>query len=196
MHGPDAALLTIVTATAGGLLAQLVGHRWRIPAIVPLLAMGVLLGPSVLGLVHPDALGSGLTVIVKLAVAVILFDGALNLRLADLRRAIREVRSLVTVGVLITWLGATLAAHFVARLSWTVSIVFGALMTVTGPTVVQPLLKRVPLPRLVRTTLEGEAILIDPIGAVLAVAVLDVVLGVAGVRSIGVVSGAWGYAAR
>jgi NhaP-type Na+/H+ or K+/H+ antiporter len=196
MHGPDAALLTIVAATAGGLLAQLVGHRLHTPAIVPLLAFGVLLGPSVLGLVHPEALGSGLTVIVKLAVAVILFDGALNLRLADLRRAIREVRNLVTIGVGITWAGATLAAHFVARLSWPVAIVFGALMTVTGPTVVQPLLKRVPLPRLVRTTLEGEAILIDPIGAVLAVAVLDVVLGVAGVRSIGVLSGAWGYVGR
>src|SRR5918911_633604 len=118
MHGPDAALLTIVAATAGGLLAQLVGHHWRVPAIVPLLALGVLVGPSVLGVVHPEALGSGLPVIVKLAVAVIL-------RLGDLRRAIREVRNLVTIGVVVTWVGATIAAHFVARLSWPVAIVFG-----------------------------------------------------------------------
>ena len=195
MH-PESALLTIASATAAGLLAQLLAHRWRLPAIVPLLAFGVLLGPSLLGVVHPAALGAGLPVIVKLAVAVILFDGALNLRLADLRRAMHEVRNLVTLGVLITWAGATLAAHYVARLSWPVAIVFGALMTVTGPTVVQPLLKRVPLPRRVKTALEGEAILIDPIGAVLAVAVLDVVLGLAGVRPIGVLGGAWAYVGR
>jgi NhaP-type Na+/H+ or K+/H+ antiporter len=192
----DAALLTVVAATAAGLLAQLIGHRLRLPAIVPLLAFGVLLGPSLLGVVHPEALGAGLPVIVKLAVAVILFDGALNLRLGDLRRAMHEVRNLVTVGVIVTWIGATLAAHLVARLSWPVAIVFGALMTVTGPTVVQPLLKRVPIPRPVKTALEGEAILIDPIGAVLAVAVLDVVLGMAGVRPIGVVSGIWAYVGR
>jgi NhaP-type Na+/H+ or K+/H+ antiporter len=192
----DAALLTIAWSTAAGLLAQLVGHRWRLPAIVPLLAFGVLLGPSVLGVVRPEALGAGLPVIVKLAVAIILFDGALNLRLADLRRAMHEVRNLVTIGVLVTWVGATVAAHFVARLSWPVAIIFGALMTVTGPTVVQPLLKRVALPRRVKTALEGEAILIDPIGAVLAVAALDVVLGLAGVRPIGVLGGAWAYVGR
>ncbi len=195
MH-QDTALLTIATAAAAGLVAQLLGHRLRLPAIVPLLAFGVLLGPSVLGLVHPEALGAGLPVIVKLAVAVILFDGALNLRLADLQRAMHEVRNLVTTGVVVTWVGAALAAHYVARLSWPVAIVFGALMTVTGPTVVQPLLKRVSLPRRVKTALEGEAILIDPIGAVLAVAVLDIVLGMAGVRPIGLVSGIWAYFGR
>ncbi|MDQ3951150.1 MAG: cation:proton antiporter, partial [Gemmatimonadota bacterium] len=106
------------------------------------------------------------------------------------------VRNLVTTGVLITWIGAALAARYVARLSWPVAIVFGALMTVTGPTVVQPLLKRVALPRRVKTALEGEAILIDPIGAVLAVAVLDIVLGMAGVRSIGILGGVWAYFGR
>jgi NhaP-type Na+/H+ or K+/H+ antiporter len=196
MHGDAAVLLTIVWATGAGLLAQLVAHRLRIPAIVPLLAVGVLLGPSVFNVVQPHALGAGLPVIVKLAVAIILFDGALNLRLGDLRRAIAEVRNLVTVGVVVTWAGGILAARFLAQLSWPVAIVFGALVTVTGPTVVQPLLKRVPLPRRLRTILEGEAILIDPIGAVLAVAVVDIVLGMAGVHPIGVFSGVWGYIGR
>ena len=196
MNHVDPALLTIAWATAAGLLAQLAGHRWRIPAIVPLLVVGVAFGPSGLGVVQPDALGSGLSVIVKLAVAVILFDGALNLRLADLQRAISDVRALVTVGVLITWVGATAAAYWIAGLSAPVAIVFGALVTVTGPTVVQPLLRRVPLPRQVKTVLEGEAILIDPVGAVLAVAVVDVVLGLSGVRTIGVLGGAWAYVGR
>ncbi len=196
MHHIEPALLTIVWATVAGLVAQVAGHRWRIPAIVPLLVFGMLLGPSLLGVVQPSTLGTGLAVIVKLAVAVILFDGALNLRLVDLRRAASEVRSLVTVGALVTWIGATLAAWWIARLSIPVAIVFGALMTVTGPTVVQPLLRRVQLPRLVKTVLEGEAILIDPIGAVLAVAVVDIILGLSDVRPIGVLGGAWAYAGR
>jgi NhaP-type Na+/H+ or K+/H+ antiporter len=190
------ALFAVALAAGFGLLAQLLAYRWRLPAIVLLLLFGVALGPSALGWVKPAALGGGLPVIVKLAVAVILFDGALNLRLADLRRSAREVRSLVTTGVLATWVGATLVAHYVARLGWPVAIVFGALVTVTGPTVVQPLLKRVQIPRALRATLEGEAILIDPIGALLAVAVLDIVLGVAGARPIGVLSGAWAYFGR
>lgn len=196
MHHVDPALLTIAWAIAAGMLAQIVGHRWRIPAIVPLLVLGMLLGPSGMGFVQPQSLGGGLSVIVKLAVAVILFDGALNLRLADLRQAARDVRNLVTVGVVVTWIGATLLAWGVARLSLPVAIVFGALMTVTGPTVVQPLLRRVSLPRNVKTVLEGEAIIIDPIGAVLAVAVVDIVLGIQGVQPIGIVSGAWAYVGR
>jgi NhaP-type Na+/H+ or K+/H+ antiporter len=196
VHNVDPALLTIALVVAAGILGQVVGQRLRIPAIVPLLALGVALGPSALGVVEPRALGGGLSVIVKLCVAIILFDGALNLRVADLRRAMREVRNLVTIGVLVSWVGATLAAHYLAGLSLSVAIVFGALMTVTGPTVVQPLLRRVSIPRRVRTVLEGEAILIDPVGAVLAVAVVDVVLGIAGVHPIGVLSGAWGYVGR
>jgi NhaP-type Na+/H+ or K+/H+ antiporter len=196
VHHVDPALLTVAWAAVAGLLAQVLGHRWRIPAIVPLLVFGMILGPSGLGVVQPASLGGGLSVIVKLAVAVILFDGALNLRIGDLRRAASEVRNLVTIGVLVTWVGATLAASWIARLSFPVAIVFGALVTVTGPTVVQPLLRRVPLPRRVKTVLEGEAILIDPIGAVLAVAVVDIVLSIAGVHPIGVFGGAWAYVGR
>ena len=196
MHHIDPALLTIAWAAAAGILAQLLGHRWHVPAIVPLLVMGMLLGPSGLGYVQPASLGTGLAVLVKLCVAVILFDGALNLRLADLHKAAREVRNLVTIGVVVTWIGATLVAWGIARLSLPVAIVFGALMTVTGPTVVQPLLRRVPLPRHVRTVLEGEAIIIDPIGAVLAVAVVDIILGIQGVVPMGVLGGAWAYVGR
>lgn len=196
MNHTETALYTVAAATAFGLVAQLIGHRWRIPAIVPLLAFGVALGPSGLGWVQPGALGSGLGIIVKLAVAIILFEGALNLRLADLRRSAREVRSLVTTGVLISWVGATLVSRLIAGLPWMLAIVFGALMTVTGPTVVQPLLKRVEIPRRVRVILEGEAILIDPIGAILAVAVLDVLLGLTGERPFGLLAGVWAYAGR
>jgi NhaP-type Na+/H+ or K+/H+ antiporter len=196
MHHVDPALLTIVWATAAGILAQVLAYRLKIPAILPLLAIGLALGPSGLDLVRPATLGTGLSVVVKLCVAIILFDGALNLRLADLKRALAEVRRLVTIGVIVTWVGAALAGLWIARLSLPVAIVFGALLTVTGPTVVQPLLRRVPIGRRVKTILEGEAILIDPVGAVLAVAVVDIVLGIQGVQPIGVLGGAWAYIGR
>ncbi|HEY4218272.1 MAG TPA: cation:proton antiporter [Gemmatimonadaceae bacterium] len=196
MHAVNPALLTMVAATVVGLLAQVIAARWRIPSIVPLLVFGMVLGPSGANFIRPQDLGTGLSVVVKLSVAVILFQGALNLRLGDLRNTLREVRSLVTIGVAVTWVGATLAAWFIAGLTLRVAIVFGALLTVTGPTVVQPILRRVRLPRQLKTILEGEAILIDPIGAVLAVAVVDVVLGLAGVRPIGILGSIWGYAGR
>lgn len=196
MHSVDPALLTIVSAVAAGLLAQIVGDRWRMPAVVPLLVFGIAFGPSALGLVRPATLGAGLGVIVKLAVAVILFDGALNLRLSDLRRALTDVRRLVTVGLIVTWIGATLAARYIAGLTIEVAIVFGALVTVTGPTVVQPIMRRLRISRNLKTILEGEAILVDPVGAVLAVAVVDVMLGILGVRQIGVFGGVWAYVGR
>jgi NhaP-type Na+/H+ or K+/H+ antiporter len=195
MHGTEA-LSTITWAAAAGLLAQVLGARLRLPSIVLLLAIGIALGPSALGVVRPGAVGAGLPVIVKLVVAIVLFDGALSLRLNDLRHAAKEVRNLIVIGVPITGVGATLTAHFVSRLSWTVAIIFGALVTVTGPTVVQPLLKRVELPRRVKATLEGEAILADPFGALLAVALVDIVLGIAGIHPLGWLGGAWSYLGR
>src|SRR5689334_12888141 len=130
MHHVDPALIAVALAAAVGLFAQVLAHRWRIPAIVPLLAAGMALGPSALGIIRPYDLGRGLPVLVKLCVAIILFDGALNLRLGDLRRAATEVRNLVTIGALVTWIGATLAAFWIARLTLPVAIVFGALLTV------------------------------------------------------------------
>src|SRR5689334_25165906 len=112
MHASNA-LSTIALAAAAGLVAQLLGARFRLPSIVLLLAFGVALGPSALGLVHPETIGTGLPVIVKLVVAIVLFDGALNLRLSDLRHAAAEVRNLIIVGMPITGVACTLAAHYI-----------------------------------------------------------------------------------
>jgi NhaP-type Na+/H+ or K+/H+ antiporter len=196
MHHDLGPLLTIGWAVAAGVLAQALAHAWRVPAIVLLLAFGVLMGPEALGLVHPDALGGGLGVIVKLAVAVILFEGAFALRLRDLRQSAGAVRGLVTVGVVISWGLATLVTHYVAGLDWPLAILFGALMTVTGPTVVQPLMRRLSVTRRVKTVLEGEAILVDPIGALLAVAVFDVVLGLIEGAAPGPFGALWHYVGR
>jgi len=196
MH-TDVALLTASLAVGLGILAQLLAHRFRLPALVLLLLFGAVSGPEGLGLLHPEALGDGLSLLVKLAVAIIVFEGALALRLEDLKKTLYEVRRLVTVGAGITWVGASLAAYFLGGLSPAIAVLFGALVVVTGPTVVQPLLKRIPVPRRVKAILEGEAILIDPIGAILAVAVFEAVLGfreVGGVAALG--EAALGYVVR
>ncbi|MBN1472979.1 MAG: cation:proton antiporter, partial [Syntrophaceae bacterium] len=136
-------LLTIVFAAGFGLLAQVLSRRLRIPAIVVLLLFGIIIGKDFLNIIDPSVLGGGMVIVIKLAVAIILFEGALNLRLNSLRNSIREVRNLVSFGVLFTWVMISVASHYMVGLSWQLAILFGALMTVTGPTVVQPLLKRI-----------------------------------------------------
>jgi NhaP-type Na+/H+ or K+/H+ antiporter len=179
-------LTTVVAAVALGILAQVIAHRWHLPALVILLLFGILFGVDGLNIVKATALGDGLNILVKLAVAIILFDGALNLNLRSLRESAREVRNLVTIGAIISMVVTTLIARFVAGFDWKLSLLFGSLMTVTGPTVIQPLLRRVSVPRQVKIVLEGEAILIDPIGAILAIAVLEILMatGVQGSTSI------------
>lgn len=196
MHTEESALFSVVLAVVAGIASQILAQRWKIPAIVILLAVGILLGPNFLGWVQPKLLEGGLPLLVKLSVAIILFEGSLSLRISNLRSNLAEVRNLITIGVLVTWFLTTLAAHFIAHLDWLLSILFGALLTVTGPTVVQPLLKRLSVSRKIKVILEGEAILVDPVGAILAVAVLDILLGLYGNAPVNFVSFLWSYFGR
>ena len=173
--GPDPAL-TISFALVAGLLAQTVGHHLRIPGIVMLLGAGALLGPDVLGLVEPASLGTALPTLVGFAVAVILFEGGLNLDIRRLERESHTIQRLITLGALITAVGATAAARGILGWEWRPAILFGTLVIVTGPTVVGPLVRRIRLKKSLQTVLEGEGILIDPIGAILSVVALDVAL--------------------
>ena len=174
-------------ALGAGVIAQALAHHLRLPSIVPLLATGVALGPDGLGWIRPDALGDGLEGLVLLAVAVILFEGALNLDLARLRREARPIRMLVTAGAVVTAFGGALAAHDGMGWGWSRSILFGTLVIVTGPTVVRPILRNLRLTPRVATVLEAEGVLIDPIGVIIAAVSLQVVLEAAdaGVLSMG-----------
>ncbi|MBD2090912.1 cation:proton antiporter [Microcoleus sp. FACHB-1515] len=168
--------LQIVFTVLVGIAAQVVGDFLKIPSIVFLLLFGILLGSDGLNLLHPQMLGDGLEVIVGLAVALILFEGGLNLELRDLGRVSGSLRNLVTIGTLITLLGGGVAAHWLGEFPWGIAFLYAALVVVTGPTVISPLLKQVKVDRQVAALLEGESVLIDPIGAILAVVVLDVLL--------------------
>lgn len=166
---------TFVAAVCLGIVAQVVAERFRLPAILPLLVAGVVGGPAVLGIVQPAGFGHGLEVIVHLGVAVILFEGGLSLDLAQLSRVGGAVRNLLTVGVLVSGAGAAVVAHYLAGLSWPVAALFGAILTVTGPTVIAPLMRHMIAPRSVKTILLSEGLIIDPIGAVLAYLVLQAI---------------------
>jgi NhaP-type Na+/H+ or K+/H+ antiporter/Trk K+ transport system NAD-binding subunit len=161
--------VVIVAAIGTTLLA----NQLRLPAILPLLGAGVLLGPEGLNIVQPEALGDGLRVLVPLMVAIIIFEGGMVLDLTYLRQVGQVVQHLISIGALITTLLATLAAHYFAGLDWGLALLFGALMSVTGPTVINPLLRRAAVTQRLKTILMAEGVLVDAVGAVLAVVVLE-----------------------
>ena len=170
------AALTFAIALVAGVIVQSAAQHLRIPGIVLLLLAGAVLGPEALGLVNPDALGAGLELLVGFSVAVILFEGGLNLDLGRIRREAKTIRRLVTLGVVVSLIGGALAAHYVLGWGWRAAVLFGSLITVTGPTVTLPLLRRIRVAPNVATILEAEAVLIDPIGAIVAVVALEVAL--------------------
>lgn len=180
MSAFDNPSLAIAFAIAAGTVSVALASHLRIPSIVLLLLTGVLLGPDVAGVIRPESLGPALLTLVGFAVAVILFDGGMNLNIGRLRREQRSIRQLVTIGALITAVGGTLAARLILGWDWRLSVMFGTLVIVTGPTVVTPLLRRLKVERTVGTVLEAEGVLVDAVGAITAVVALEVALSPSG----------------
>ncbi|MEP0888155.1 MULTISPECIES: sodium:proton antiporter [unclassified Leptolyngbya] len=176
MNTALAMMLQMIVAVMVGIGAQVIADFFKVPSIVFLLSFGILLGNDGLDIVHPQLLGNGLEVIVALSVALILFEGGLNLELRRLSQVSGSLRNLVTIGTLITLVGGGMAAHWLGEFPWAIAFLFGSLVVVTGPTVISPLLKQVQVQPPVAALLEGESVLIDPVGAILAVVVLDVIL--------------------
>ncbi len=169
-------LVSLSAVVVLGIAAQWIGWRFRIPSILLLLVLGILAGP-VFGWIKPgELLGPLLYPVVSLAVAVILFEGGLSLSVKEFRAIGGVMAWLVTLGAAITWLITALAAHWILGLDWPLAILLGAVLVVTGPTVIGPML------RLIRPTgqsgaiLKWESIIIDPIGAMLAVLVFQVII--------------------
>ncbi len=165
--------LIVAIALVVGLAVQALARHLRIPGIVLLLAAGALLGPDGTGLIDPDTLGAALEVLVGYAVAVILFEGGLNLNLSRLRRQAVTIRRLISVGGLMTVTGGAVLAHYVMGWEWRFAILFGSLVMVTGPTVITPLLRRTRVTHRLRTILEAEGVFIDAIGALTAIAAFE-----------------------
>jgi len=169
-----------------GFFAQWLAWRVKVPAILFLLLTGIVLGPAT-GLFNPDKfMGPLLFPSVSLAVALILFEGSLTLRFSELRSIGKAVRGMVTYGALVALVLLAAAAHWIAGVSWELAFLFGALTCVTGPTVITPLLRTLRPNARIASTLRWEGILIDPLGALLAVLVYEAIVSHEQGHSLGV----------
>jgi NhaP-type Na+/H+ or K+/H+ antiporter len=168
--------LTIALGLAAGIIAQSIAYHLRISGIVLLLITGVLLGPDVSGVIQPETLGGALADITGFAVAVILFEAGLNLKIQRLKRESRAIRQIVIIGGAVTVVGGMLTARWFLGWDWRTSILFGTLVIVTGPTVINPLLRRFKVKRNVSVVLEAEGVFLDAMGAVVAMLALEVAL--------------------
>jgi NhaP-type Na+/H+ or K+/H+ antiporter len=169
-------LYTMAAVLVLGVGAQWLSWRLKLPSILFLLILGILAGP-VTGLLDPDAMfGPMLFPMVSLGVALVLFEGGMTLRFRDLRGHGRVVTNLVSWGALLNWLLIAAGCHYVAGLPGDISMLFAALAVVTGPTVINPLLRTMRAEQHVSQVLRWEGILIDPVGALLAVLVFQYLL--------------------
>ncbi len=171
-----------------GILAQWVAWRFKIPAILPLILIGLFVGPISAEFFNEDGSkwiepiwngekglfpGEGLYYFVSLAISIILFEGGLTLRRGEIKNVGPVITKLITLGAAVTFFCGGIAAHYIFGLSWELSFLFSALIIVTGPTVITPILRNIPLKKDVSAVLKWEGILIDPIGALVSVLVFE-----------------------
>jgi len=167
-----------------GILAQYTAWKVKVPAILPLILIGLLVGPlsvywnegevwmkPIFDAASNEGLfpGQSLFYFVSLSIGIILFEGGLTLKLSEIREVGPSIVKLISLGSIVTFVLAGVAAHYIMGLSLSISFLFSALIIVTGPTVIAPILQNVPLNKSVSTVLKWEGILIDPIGATAAV---------------------------
>lgn len=162
-----AATLMLIILSAG-LVSQWIAWRIHLPAIVVLITAGLVLGP-VSGIIELGLSQAELTELIGMGVAIILFEGGMDLKLGEIRRVGHGVGRLTILGPPLAWVFGALAAHFVAGLSWPVAWVLGAILVVTGPTVILPLLRQARLNGESTSLLKWEGIVNDPMGVLLAV---------------------------
>jgi len=170
-----------------GIIAQWFAWKLKLPAILPLILIGLLVGP-IATLFTEDGTkliqpiwngktglfpGDSLYYFVSLAISIILFEGGLTLKRSEIKNVGPVITKLITIGSIVTFFGAGLAAHYIFELSWQISFLFSGLIIVTGPTVITPILRNIPLKKDVSAVLKWEGILIDPIGALVAVLVYE-----------------------
>ncbi|TCI85091.1 cation:proton antiporter [Tenacibaculum sp. M341] len=171
-----------------GILAQWFAWKFKIPAILPLILIGLLVGPIAAEYFSENGSkwiepiwngkkglfpGEGLFYFVSLAISIILFEGGLTLRKSEIKNVGPVITKLITLGSVVTFFLSGIIAHYLLGLSWEISLLFSGLIIVTGPTVISPILRNIPLKKDVAAVLKWEGILIDPIGALVAVLVFE-----------------------
>jgi NhaP-type Na+/H+ or K+/H+ antiporter len=175
----------VVTIMGIGVAGQVIADRLQVPSVLFLIIGGVVVGPEGLGLIDPNMFGDALPAIVGLSVAIIVFEGAFHLHVDRLRQAPRETLRLVTVGAFISLIGTAVVVRFSLGASWDVSLLIGALLIATGPTVITPIMAVVPVRERVASTLETEGVVNDVTAAILALVMFEyVLLGSSGIPTL------------
>lgn len=170
------AVVALTLIAVAGIGSQWLAWRWQMPAIVFMLLAGLIVGPIAGWLFPGQVFGELLSPFISVAVALILFEGGMTLDLRGLRDAGVAVKRLVLFGGPLVWFFATLAAHFIGKMTWESSLVIGGIVVVTGPTVVTPLLRQAALKSRTAEVLRWEAIVNDPIGALFAVLAFEIAI--------------------
>lgn len=178
-------LTSLAVVTFIGILAHMLGKILKIPSIVFLLSAGVILGPEVTGIIEPERFGSGIELLVGLSVAIIVFDGGLDIDLRRLRKIQHSILNLVTIGMLITAILSSLAAYFILNIPYNIALLLGALISATGPTVITPIIRQVQVNNKVASVLQAEAVLNDGISVILAALVFEwIVASLSGIKAV------------
>ncbi|MBT4792785.1 MAG: sodium:proton antiporter, partial [Halobacteriovoraceae bacterium] len=159
-----------------GIFSQWIAWRMRIPVIVLLTSLGILAGP-VFGILQPERVfGDLLHPFIELGVALILFEGGLLLKFQEFKKRPKGMMRLFSLGVVLNWFMGAVAAHYIAGISWQVSLLIAGILIVTGPTVILPALREAKLKTSVSTYLKWEGIVNDPIGVIIAVLVYEYIV--------------------
>ncbi len=180
-------MLELASIIILGIMAQWLAWRFKIPAILPLIFIGLMVGP-LSTLISEDGYkwlepvwdgekglfpGERLFNFVSLAISLILFEGGLTLKKEEVKNVGPVIYRLITIGPVITLFVAGISAHYIMGLTWSISFLFSSLIIVTGPTVISPILRNLAIKKDISTILKWEGILIDPIGALVAVLVFE-----------------------
>ncbi len=158
-----------------GFVSQLLADKLEIPSIVFLLGFGIILGPELLGIIEPKGFMSYLSVLTSFSVAIIVFEGGINLDLREIKDISSSILGLITIGVAVTCVITALLSRYLLDLGWGLSFLFGALITATGPTVTRPLMRQCRVRSRISQIIEFEGVLNDPISALLAVVIFSMI---------------------
>ena len=177
-------LTSLVAVMIIGILAHMLGRILKIPSIFFLLIAGILLGPEVTGLIEPSRLGSGIELLLGFAVAIIVFDGGLDIDIRQLRKIQHNILSLVTIGVIMTAILAAGAAYLLLNVPLDIALLFGAFISATGPAVITPIIRQIRVNNKVAGVLQAEAVLNDGASVILAALVFEwIVTSLTGIKA-------------
>lgn len=185
-------LLTILVTVIAGVFSLILASKARLPSILYFLGCGIFLGPQFLNIIQPSVFRSNFPQYISISVALILFEGGMSLKIPQLKEISRALKGLLTLGVVTTLILVAVCTNALTDLSWKRSILFGAVMIVTGPTVVIPILQRIRIKEYLHNILKWEAILIDPLGVIIAVVLFELLVS----HGVGVVQGMTFFVAR